>query len=197
MKIIAGLGNPGPKYETTRHNVGFLALDRLVDFFNAQGPVLRHGAQLFEAQFGSEKILLVKPQGFMNLSGRSIGPLVRFYQCVAGDLIVIHDDVDLDPLSIRLKTGGGSGGHNGLKSIDEALGKGLLDYHRVRVGVGHPSRIPGERRDTADYVLGQFTDSELGALDKTLDDVVRATEAILSGNMALAMNQLHQKPKKL
>src|SRR3989338_9628850 len=123
MKIVAGLGNPGPRYETTRHNVGFLAADRLIDRWNAKGPAAKHEAEIFEAGVGGEKVLIVKPQTFMNLSGRSLAPLVRFYKCDPTDLLVIYDDLDLEPLALRLRTGGGTGGHNGLRSIHEHLGE--------------------------------------------------------------------------
>lgn len=187
MKIIAGLGNPGPKYETTRHNAGFLALDRLIEKYDASGPQNAYEGELFLASIGGEKTILVKPQTFMNLSGRCLGPVFRFYKCAPEDLIVIHDEVDLPPLSLRLKTGGGTGGHNGLKSIDASLGSDKLDYHRVRIGVGKP--LPGQSPlSTADYVLQQFTDAELSGLDPLLDRVTDACEMIIRGDMRGAMN---------
>jgi PTH1 family peptidyl-tRNA hydrolase len=193
MKIIAGLGNPGPKYETTRHNVGFLAVDRLVDHWKASGPNSKSGGEVFQASFENESILLVKPKTYMNLSGRCIGPLVHFYQCKPEDLIVIHDELDLPAMTLRLKTGGGTGGHNGLKSIDEHLGKGQLGYHRIRIGIGHPSTAGLNRNvSPADYVLMPFQDEELSALDSVLNDVIGATEEILRGRIQTAMNKYHR-----
>src|SRR5947209_2000372 len=122
MKLVVGLGNPGPRYETTRHNVGFLALDRLVEAWSAQGPKIQNSSEVFTAKVGGEPVLLVKPQTFMNNSGKGVAPLATFYKCAPTDVIVIHDEVDLKPLQIRIKSGGGSGGHNGLKSMDQFLG---------------------------------------------------------------------------
>ena len=106
MKLIVGLGNPGLKYETTRHNIGFLCVDYLVDEWRAQGPTIKNQAEVFQATIDGEQILLIKPQTFMNLSGRSVAPFVQFYKLEAKDVIVIHDELDFDPLEIRFKTGG-------------------------------------------------------------------------------------------
>src|SRR4051812_44310751 len=113
MKIIAGLGNPGPKYETTRHNAGFLAIDRLVDDWKATGPSYNYQGQIWQASVGGEKVILVKPETYMNSSGECIGPLMKFYKCEPTDLVVIYDDLDLKPLQLRMKIGGSAGGHNG------------------------------------------------------------------------------------
>jgi PTH1 family peptidyl-tRNA hydrolase len=191
MKIIVGLGNPGPKYETTRHNVGFLAVDRLIERWRAPGPSDKYLAEIYSAERKGEKIALVKPQTFMNLSGKSVGPLFGFHKCKPGDMIVIHDEVDLKPLQLRIKTGGGTGGHNGLKSIDQHLGAGNTGYHRVRIGVGKPGPDrPG--MDTADWVLGQFSDDELTAIDKLLDRVADAIEMILDGDVNGAMTKFNR-----
>ena len=191
MKIIVGLGNPGFKYETTRHNVGFLALDRIIDKWSASRPSLKYQGEIFSASFEGQKVTLVKPQTFMNLSGRCVSQLYHFYQCEPQDLIVIHDDLDLPPLTMRLKIGGGAGGHNGLKSLDESLGKEQTGYLRIRIGIGHPSTV-GEkmsRISPADYVLLPFTDQELSELDPLLDDVTAAVEQILRGEIQTAMNK--------
>ncbi len=193
MKIVAGLGNPGPKYETTRHNVGFLAIDRLVDRWKASGPVIKNQAELYQANVDGQSVYLVKPLTYMNLSGRSIAPLFTFYRCAPQDLVVIHDDLDLPAMALRLKTGGGTGGHNGLKSIDECLGKEMNRYHRVRIGIGHPSLSEQTRAmSPADYVLKPFSDFELQELDPILEDVAGAVEEILQGNIQKAMNQYHR-----
>ncbi len=191
MKLIAGLGNPGPKYETTRHNAGFLAIDRMVDRWSARGPEGDSEGDLWEATVGGEKVLLVKPLTFMNNSGRCIAPLFKFYKLKPEDLIVIHDEIDLKPLQLRIKTGGGAGGHNGIRSIDAHLGAGLLNYHRIRVGVGKPLKgQPGPQ--VVDYVLQQFTDEELEALDPVLDDVAKAAELLVAGDVRKAMNEFNK-----
>lgn len=187
MKIIAGLGNPGPKYETTRHNAGFLAIDRMIEAWRAAGSQQVNGGEVRQANVGGERVLLVKPQTYMNNSGACIGPLMRFYKCSPDDLVVIHDDVDLPALALRLKTGGGTGGHNGLKSIDQHLGAGATSYHRIRIGVGRPPK--GSPIQTADYVLQPFTDDELKRLDPLLDKITDAAERILRGDIKGAMNE--------
>ncbi len=205
MKLVVGLGNPGLKYETTRHNVGFLAIDRLIERWKAQGPQIKNQGEIYQATVQGEKVLLVKPQTFMNRSGICVAPIFQFYQCAASDLIVIHDELDLNPLVLRLKTGGGAGGHNGLKSIDESLGKNLNGYHRVRIGIGHPARLPadadGSRRDwsrmsPADYVLMPFSDQELSELDPLLDEAAGAIEEIIQGKVQAAMTRVHRQKKE-
>ncbi len=193
MKIIVGLGNPGAKYETTRHNVGWLALDRMIEDWKATGPTTKNQAEVWTASVGGEKALLVKPQTFMNLSGRAVAPLMQFYKCETSDLIVIHDELDLAPATLKIKTGGGNGGHNGLKSIDECIGKN--DYHRIRIGIGHPRDfIP--QMDVADWVLSQFPQNECDALDPLLDRVRDATVLVMRGDLKKAMNDFNQKTSK-
>jgi len=192
MKLVVGLGNPGHRYETTRHNAGFLAVDRLVERWRAAGPLEREHGEVYQAEAGGEKVLLVKPRTFMNVSGRCVGPLFAFHKCRPEDMIVIHDDIDLTPLGLRIKTGGGTGGHNGLKSIDASIGTANSGYHRVRIGVGKP---PHPDMDAADHVLQQFSDEELAALDPLLDRVAEAVERILAGDVAGAMNGFNGKSK--
>ena len=185
MKLVVGLGNPGVKYETTRHNVGWLALDRMIEDWKAVGPKKEGQAEVWSATVEGEKVLLVKPQTFMNLSGRAVAPLMQFYKCAPADLIVLQDEVDLPPASLRIKTGGGSGGHNGLKSIDESIGANA--YHRIRIGVGH-ARDYNPHMDTADWVLGQFTQSECDALDAVFDRVAAAAKLLIAGDARRAMS---------
>lgn len=194
MKLIVGLGNPGSKYETTRHNVGFLAIDRLIDRWHATGPASKFNGQIFQATFQGEKLCLVKPQTFMNLSGECLGRLYAFYQCQPEDLIVLHDDLDVDAFTLRLKKGGGTGGHNGLKSIDAHLGQPHTGYYRIRIGIGHPSRLEGKesRIPVEDYVLSPYKDQDLHDLDPFLDEVAEATEEILKGKIQEAMNKYHR-----
>jgi PTH1 family peptidyl-tRNA hydrolase len=204
MKIIAGLGNPGVQYETNRHNAGFLAIDRLIEKWHAAGPVNKYLGKVFQSSYLDQQILLVKPTTFMNLSGRCISAIYGFYQCKPADLIVIHDDLALPPMILRFKTGGGTGGHNGLKSIDECIGKDNTAYHRIRLGIGHPSRAAavdlgdrvtqssGGTISPADYVLQNFTDDELKSLDGVLDQVCEGVELILKGQIQIAMNKFHR-----
>lgn len=192
MKIVVGLGNPGPKYETTRHNVGFLAADRLIERWKAQGPAQKNQGEVYTCTLGGEKVLIIKPQTYMNLSGRCVAPLFEFYKCEPSDLVVIYDELDLKPLSFRLKTGGGAGGHNGIKSLDDSLGSGKLSYHRVRIGIGHPRSL-NLPLEPGDYVLQQLSDRELEGLDPLLDQVGDAVEMVLRGEVQKAMTQYNQK----
>lgn len=191
MKIVVGLGNPGPKYETTRHNAGFLAVDRLIEAWKARGPERGNQAEVYQAEFDGEKILILKPQTYMNLSGRAVAPVFNFYKCSVEDLIVIHDDLDLAPAAIRIKTGGGNAGHNGLKSIDASIGKN--GYHRIRLGIGRPAQ--GSPVETVDYVLQLFSHSELKEIDALLDQVVVATQLLVQGKASEAMNRFNGKKK--
>lgn len=190
MKLVVGLGNPGPRYETTRHNVGFLAVDRLIDAWKAVSKPAKVNAEIFEANVHGEKVYLMKPLTYMNLSGQAVGPFTQFYQIDPKDMIIIQDEIDLPPLSLRMKTGGGSGGHNGLKSIDEHLGNGNNGYHRIRIGVGKdPTNVKG-------HVLDHFSKEECKELDVVFDQVVECCEMIFDGKMKEAMNKFHKRSKK-
>jgi PTH1 family peptidyl-tRNA hydrolase len=192
MKLVVGLGNPGPQYETTRHNIGFLAIDRLVDAFSARGPSKESQGEIYETSIAGEKALLIKPQTFMNVSGKCVGPIFKFFKCTPDDLIVIHDDLDLQACTIRIKTGGGAGGHNGLKSIDAHLGMANNGYHRIRLGIGRPD--PSQSRiSTADWVLQQMSDDDLAQCDKIFDNVAEATRLLVEGNAKEAMNKFNRK----
>ena len=153
--LVVGLGNPGPRYETTRHNVGFLVADILADRLGSGFKVhKRSGAEVATGRLGGRSIVLAKPRVYMNESGRQVGPLANFYSVAPADVIAIHDELDIDFGRIRLKLGGGEGGHNGLRSVASALG--TKTFQRVRVGIGRP---PG-RKDPATYVLENFTAAE-------------------------------------
>jgi PTH1 family peptidyl-tRNA hydrolase len=196
MKLIVGLGNPGPQYETTRHNVGFLAIDRLVDVFSARGPQKESHGEVFEATIAGEKTLLIKPQTFMNNSGKCVAPIFNFFKCTPEDLVVIHDDLDLHTFALRIKTGGGSGGHNGLKSLDSHLGQENNGYHRLRLGIGRPN--PAETQiSTIDWVLQPFTDSELTTWDQVFDDVIKVSRLLAESKVTEAMNQFNKKAKTI
>jgi PTH1 family peptidyl-tRNA hydrolase len=194
MKLVVGLGNPGPQYEATRHNIGFLCLDYLVDQWRAQGPVIKNKAEVYSAQVDGEQVLLIKPQTFMNLSGRSVSPFFSFYKCAPDDLVVLHDELDISPLEIRFKTGGSAGGHNGLKSIDECLGSEQQGYHRVRLGIGHPRNF-NSRMDVADFVLGQIPDPEWEALEPLFQKAEAGIRLVFRGKIGEAMNKFHGRPK--
>jgi PTH1 family peptidyl-tRNA hydrolase len=135
MRLVVGLGNPGSRYARNRHNVGFMAVDAIARRHGSPGFRSRFKGELAEGPIGGERVLLLKPQTFMNLSGESVGEAARFFKILPSEIIVIHDEIDLRPGKLRVKLGGGSAGHNGLRSIDGLLGP---DYWRVRIGVGHP-----------------------------------------------------------
>ncbi len=150
MKLVVGLGNPGPEYERTRHNEGFLAAEELARVLGASFTVKKFASELAEAKAGGERIWIMKPQTYMNHSGEAVGPALRFWKLGLDDLVVVHDDLELEPFRVQVKVGGGHGGHNGLKSVNAHAGG--PDYARVRVGVGRPPPMI----DPADYVLGRW-----------------------------------------
>ncbi len=149
MKLFVGLGNPGPKYAQNRHNIGFMALDRIADDAGFAPFKGKFQAALTEGRLGREKVLLLKPETFMNLSGQSVGEAMRFYKIDPDDVTVLHDELDLAPGKVRAKQGGGHAGHNGLRSIHGHIGEG---YGRVRLGIGHP----GRKELVSGYVLHDF-----------------------------------------
>lgn len=162
MQLFVGLGNPGTKYARNRHNIGFMALDRMAEDHNFCPWKTKFQGALTEGLLGREKVMLLKPMTFMNLSGQSVGEAMRFFKLGPNDVTVFHDELDLAPGKVRVKTSGGHAGHNGLRSIHQHIG---ADYHRVRLGIGHP----GHKDRVAGYVLSDFAKSE----DSWLDDVLR------------------------
>ena len=162
MLLIAGLGNPGAKYANNRHNVGFMAADAIARRHSFSPWTKKFHAEIAEGRLGGEKILLMKPQTFMNLSGQSVGEAMRFYKLDAGAITVLYDELDLAPGKVRIKVGGGSGGHNGIKSLDAHCGQ---DYKRVRIGIGHP----GAKELVHNYVLGDFSKADQTWLQPLLD----------------------------
>ena len=153
MRIVAGLGNPGTQYAGNRHNIGFLAIDALAREHRFPAFRSRFQAAASEGTIGDERVLLLKPTTFMNESGRSVGDALRFYKAALGDVIVIHDELDLEAGKLRVKVGGGNAGHNGLRSITALCGN---DYKRVRLGIGHP----GDKTLVHGYVLSDFAKAE-------------------------------------
>lgn len=175
MQIWAGLGNPGPKYAMNRHNVGFMACDLLADMYDF-GPVQKKFLGWSqEGRIGGEKILLLKPATFMNESGRSVAEALRFYKLPIAALTVFHDELDLAPFKVKVKTGGGTAGHNGLRSIDQHLGP---DFRRVRIGIGHP----GHKDRVHGYVLGNYAKAEMDDLVKMLGAIGSAAEWLAGGD---------------
>lgn len=181
MKLIVGLGNPGAKYARNRHNIGFMAVDRIAGDHGFTPWKSRFQGQIAEGRLGSEKVMLLKPETFMNLSGQSVGEAMRFYRLEPADVIVIHDEIDLAPSKLRVKSGGGHAGHNGLRSIHAHIGEG---YDRVRLGVGHPGRkeaVPG-------YVLHDFPKADDDWLDDLLRGISDGAAYLAGGDTARFMN---------
>jgi PTH1 family peptidyl-tRNA hydrolase len=187
VKLVVALGNPGDAYARTRHNVGWLVADHLARHLGARFAAGKFGAELAEARAGDERIWIMKPQTFMNHSGESVGPALKFWKLELEDLVVVHDDMELDPFRVQLKVGGGHGGHNGLKSINAHLGS--PDYARVRVGVGRP---PGQV-DPADYVLGRFPRAEDAVVEGCVVVAAEAARLTCELGAVKAMNQVNRR----
>jgi PTH1 family peptidyl-tRNA hydrolase len=186
MKIIVGLGNPGPEYARNRHNIGFMAVDRIARLHVFSPWKKKFQGEIAEGRLGSDQVLLLKPLTYMNESGRSVGEALRFYKCATDDVTVLHDEIDLAPGKVRLKTGGGNAGHNGLKSITAHIGN---DYHRLRIGVGHP----GAKELVHRHVLSDFARSEADWVETLLDAVAEATPWLVSGDGARAVSDIAMK----
>lgn len=167
MLVVVGLGNPGDTYRNNRHNIGFMAVDQIHRHFSFGPWTKKFQAYVSEAILESEKVLLVKPQTFMNLSGQAVGEISRFYKVASEDVVVIHDELDLPPGKVRVKMGGGAGGHNGLKSLDQHL---TPHYVRIRIGIGHP----GHKDQVSDYVLSDFHKSDSPWVEDICDKIARA-----------------------
>jgi PTH1 family peptidyl-tRNA hydrolase len=185
-KLIAGLGNPGPKYLWTRHNAGFMVLDRFSHLAGIPLSRKNFSGLYGEGDLRGDRLLLLKPQTFMNLSGRSVAAALRFHKLSLQDMIVIHDDLDIPFGCIKLKECGGHAGHNGLRSLTQELGSG--DFIRLRIGIGRPSH-----GDMADYVLNNFTPEEMAGLPRLLDGVVDALELLIAEGAPKAMSLYHNK----
>ncbi len=188
MYVICGLGNPGREYEATRHNMGFLAVDVLAEKLGVSVRQLKFRALVGEGRIGSEKVLLVKPQTYMNLSGESLRPLMDFYKLEPERLIVIYDDIDLEVGSIRVRAFGGPGTHNGMRSIVNLLGSDR--FPRVRIGTGANGTQP-----LADYVLGKWTEGERPLLADAVKNAADACETIVTEGIDKAMNRFNIKKK--
>jgi peptidyl-tRNA hydrolase, PTH1 family len=191
MQLWAGLGNPGPQYAMHRHNVGFMALDVIADM-HGFGPVQKKfQGWLQEGRVGPEKVLLLKPATFMNESGRSVGEALRFYKLGVEALTVFHDELDLAPFKVKVKTGGGTAGHNGLRSIDQHLGPdpstGLrAGFRRVRIGIGHP----GHKDRVTGHVLGNYAKAEIDDLADMLGAISGEAEWLAKGDDPRFMSEV-------
>lgn len=183
MQIWAGLGNPGASYAMHRHNVGFMAADVLADAYRFGPWKLRFQGLTAEGRIGDEKILLLKPQTFMNESGRSVGAAMRFFKLEPGDITAFYDELDLDPFRVKVKTGGGTAGHNGIRSIDAHIS---ADFRRVRLGIGHP----GHKERVTGHVLGNFAKSEIDALASMLGAVAAEAPWLAKGDDARFMSEV-------
>jgi PTH1 family peptidyl-tRNA hydrolase len=191
MWLIAGLGNPGPRYQATRHNVGFRVIDELARQCGVPASAFRerfHG-EIASARLGDEDVLLLRPQTFMNESGRSVQAVCAFYKLKPADLIVAHDELDLPFADVRLKKGGGDGGNRGIRSVSGALGP---DYIRIRLGIGRPA--PDFRGDPADFVLQAFPSAEQAAVEQMVARAAEAASRVTSLGLEKAMNRINQRP---
>jgi len=183
MRILAGLGNPGAKYAANRHNIGFMAVDRIAARHGFGPWRARFQGELAEGRLGGDKVLLLKPQTYMNNSGQAVGEAMRYFRLDAGDLTVFHDELDLAPGRLRVRMGGGHAGHNGLRSVHAHVGEG---YGRVRLGIGHP----GDKAKVAGYVLHDFAASDRDWLEPLLDAIADAAPMLVKGDAAGFMNRV-------
>lgn len=183
MKLLVGLGNPGAKYAQNRHNIGFMAMDRIASDHGFSGWRSKFQGQMCEGRLGGEKVTLLKPETFMNLSGQSVGEAMRYLKLTPQDIIVFHDEIDLAPGKVRLKTGGGHAGHNGLRSIHGHIGP---DYDRVRMGVGHP----GHKDAVPGYVLRDFPKADAEWLDDELRGISDGIADLVAGDGPKFLNAI-------
>ena len=182
--IIAGLGNPEPKYEITRHNAGFLAIDRIADNANVSIKKMKFHALIGEAELGGERCLLLKPLTYMNKSGEAIAEAMRYYQIPPERVLILFDDISLDPGKLRIRQKGSAGCHNGIKSIIEMTKSS--DFPRIKIGVG---KKPHPDYDLADWVLSKFKKDELPLMDEAFTNAADAAAMIVSGSVDRAMNR--------
>src|SRR5674476_484490 len=184
MLLFVGLGNPGERYVGNRHNIGFMAVQAIAKRHDIAPWRRKFQGVAVEGTIGGEKLLLLLPGTFMNESGRAVAEAVHFYKLTLGDIVVFHDELDLPPAKLRVKTGGGNAGHDGLRSITAHVGN---DYKRVRLGIGHP----GDKDLVYHYVLGNFAKSEMGWVEAVCDAVARAAALLAAGQDASFQNKVH------
>jgi len=183
MQLFVGLGNPGARYAGHRHNVGFMAVDAIADYNNFGPEHAKFQAVARDGVLDGDKVLALKPATFMNESGRAVGEAMRFFKITPQDVIVFYDELDLAPGKVRVKTGGGAAGHNGIRSIASHIGP---DFVRVRIGIGHP----GHKDRVTPHVLGDFAKADQVWLEPMLDQMARSADALAGGDHGLFMNQV-------
>lgn len=184
MLLVVGLGNPGPQYANNRHNIGFMAVDGIVRRHGFGPWRKRFQGQTAEGSIGGEKVIALEPQTYMNLSGQSVGEAMRFFKLTPDRVVVFHDELDLPPGRLRAKKGGGAGGHNGLRSMDEHIGK---DYWRIRLGIGHP----GHKDLVSGYVLHDFAKADRGWLEPLLDALADEFPLLAAGEPEKYLNKVN------
>ena len=184
MFLIVGLGNPGTKYENNRHNIGFMAVDAMHRRHNFSAWSEKYKGQISKGEITGMSVILLKPMTFMNLSGESIQQTANFFKIPPENIIVLHDELDLEPLRVKIKVGGGNGGHNGLKSAQQMLG--TANFKRIRMGIGHP----GDKDKVSPYVLSDFSKKERPDFDVLCEHIADHIPAILKGDDAKVMNTL-------
>ncbi|MCA0177719.1 MAG: aminoacyl-tRNA hydrolase [Proteobacteria bacterium] len=191
IRLLVGLGNPGPEYAATRHNVGFWWLEGAARRLNALLSADRsyHGL-VARVNHQGEARWLIQPMTYMNLSGKAVAPLARFFKIAPEEILVVHDELDLPPGQMKLKQGGGNGGHNGLKDIQAQLGS--ANFWRLRIGIGHP----GHREAVVGYVLAKPSATDRDAIEGNVDDALAQLDLLLAGDMVAAQTRLHGKPAK-
>jgi peptidyl-tRNA hydrolase, PTH1 family len=187
LKLLVGLGNPGPEYGRTRHNVGYLVADEVARRVGVSFDLCKFAAEIAETRAGRERVWIMKPQTYMNGSGESVGPALRYWKLDLEDLVVVHDDLELEPFRVQVKVGGGHGGNNGVKSVNAHLGS--HEYARVRVGIGRP---PPEM-DPADYVLGRFRKDQETMVRECVEWAADAAWAVVLEGAVKAMNQVNRR----
>lgn len=187
--LISGLGNPGINYENTRHNIGFNVIDAIAEHLDFPVFSSKFSALISSKVIENNKVTLLKPQTFMNLSGQSLSKAMHFYKIELSDLIVVHDDLDLAFAKVKMKIGGGSGGHNGIKSIDQHLG---LDYYRLRIGIGKPTN----QKDVSNFVLDKFSKLEAEVIDKLINSLLDNFDLMLAKDLPKFMNEMSMEYKE-
>jgi len=183
MQLWVGLGNPGARYAMHRHNVGFMAVDTIAEVHRFDAPRQRFQGWAAEGRIGTTRILLLKPATFMNDSGRAVGEAMRFYKLDVGDVTIFHDELDLAPFKVKVKTGGGTAGHNGLRSTDAHIGNA---FRRVRIGIGHP----GHKERVLGHVLGNYDKAEIDPLTDLLGAIAAEAEWLAKGDDVRFMNDV-------